>query len=340
MRFGIIGCGVISATHGNAIAATPGATIAAACDILPAALSKFAATYSVPKTFSDYHEMLAQKDIDAICVCTPSGLHGEMAIAAAKAGKHLIVEKPIEITKAKLDALLLEIKKSGVKMASIFQRRMSPAAAQIKKAIEDGTFGRMVLADATMKYYRSPEYYKSADWRATWEMDGGGALMNQGVHGIDMVQWLMGGVKRVTARCATLARDIKVEDTAVAILEFKNGALGVLQGATTVHPAQETKIEVHGDKGSACLTENSITRWEIMGEKDKSAQFAAGLKAGGSADPTAISYAGHAAIVADLMGAVKENRDPFITGEAGRKAVDIILAIYESSKTGRPVDVA
>lgn len=337
MRFGIIGCGVIAPTHGNAIKAVSGAEIVAVADILPEVGKKFAAEFGVKDVLTDYKELLKRKDIDAVCICTPSGLHAQMTIQAARAGKHIICEKPIDITKKALDEMLSEVKKSKVKFTGIFQRRMGKNSQRIKAAIEKGEFGKMVLADAYLKYYRSQEYYNSASWRATWDMDGGGALMNQGVHGIDLVQWLMGGVKSVTARCATLARKIKVEDTAVILVEFKNGALGVIEGTTSVYPAQDTRLELHGELGSVTLQESNITKWQLIGQEDRAAEFAAEDKAGGSADPKSIGFSGHKAIVEDLMDAVKTGRDPFITGEDARKAVDVILAIYESSRKGKTV---
>lgn len=337
MRFGIIGCGVIAPTHGNAIKAVPGAEIAAVADVLPEAGKKFAAEFGVKEVLTDYRELLKRKDVDAVCICTPSGMHAEMAIQAARAGKHIVCEKPIDINKKAMDAMLAEVEKAGVKFTGIFQRRMGKNSRRIKAAIEAGEFGRMVLADAYLKYYRSQDYYRSASWRATWEMDGGGALMNQGVHGIDLVQWLMGGIKSVTARCATLARQIQVEDTAVILVEFKNGALGVIEGTTSVYPAQETRLELHGEKGSVILKESSILQWQLVGQEDRAAEFATEDKAGGSGDPKQIGFAGHIAIIEDLIDAVKTGRDPFITGDEARKAVDLILAIYESSRSGKTV---
>ena len=189
-----------------------------------------------------------------VCVCTPSGNHGEVTIAAAEAGIHVLCEKPIEITDEKLTAMIDACRKHGVKLGGIFQRRTLPAAIKTREAIQSGKLGKMVLGDAYLKYYRSPEYYKSAGWRGTWELDGGGALMNQGIHGIDLITWMMGDVHSVVAKCGTLVRDIEVEDTAVAIVKYKNGAYGVIQGTTSVYPGLDTRFEVHGSSAPSSST--------------------------------------------------------------------------------------
>ena len=202
-----------------------------------------------------------------------------------------------------------------------------------------GELGKLVLGDAYLKYYRSQEYYDSAGWRGTWELDGGGALMNQGVHGIDLLQWFMGGVKKVFAKTGTLARNIEVEDTAVILLEFENGAFGVIEGTTSVYPAQSTRVEIHGELGTIILEETEVKKWELIGGKDRAADFAAEEHAGGASDPTAISSTGHQFLVEDMMEAIKLDRDPFIPGEEARKSVDLILAIYESSRTGKEIEL-
>lgn len=339
LNFGIIGCGVIAPSHAKAIEATEGANLLAVCDIIPEKAQKMAEEYDVPHYFTDYNKMLELENLDVVCICTPSGLHSDHTVLAARAGKHVLCEKPLDITKEKMDIMIEECRKHNVKLAGIFQRRAGNNAQEIKAALSRGELGKIVLTDAYLKYYRSQEYYESAGWRGTWEMDGGGALMNQGVHGIDLAQWFMGGVKKVYAKTGTLARKIEVEDTAVIIVEFNNGAFGVIEGTTSVYPAQSTRVEIHGELGTIILDETEIKKWEVIGGKDRAADFAAEEHAGGSADNKAISATGHQLLVQDLVEAIRLDREPMIPGEEARKAVDLILAIYESSRTGKEIEL-
>ena len=335
--FGIIGCGVISDNHARAIDINERAELIAVCDVIEEKALDLKGKYDVPYHYSDYKEMLKRKDIDIICICTPSGMHSQMTIDAAKSGKHVFCEKPIDITKDKISKMIESCRNNNVKLGCVFQRRLMPEAVAVKKALANQKLGKMVLADAYMKYYRSPEYYDSADWRGTWELDGGGALMNQGVHGIDLLLWLAGDVKSIQANTGNLARDIEVEDTAVALLEFKNGAYGVIEGTTSVYPAQKTRIEIHGREGTIIFGDSGFERWQTLAdEKDTFPDFES-EKVGGSSDPKDISISGHIKLIDDMVSAVEEDRNPLITGESARKAVDLILAIYESSKTGKKV---
>ncbi len=339
INFGIVGCGVISTSHAQAIKATQGAELLAVCDIVEEKAQKTAAEYGVGRYFTDYRKMLELKALDAICICTPSGLHSDHTVLAAQAGKHVLCEKPLDIAKEKMDLMIEECRRHNVKLAGIFQRRTGKNVQELKAALQLGELGKIVLADTYLKYYRSQEYYNSAGWRGTWELDGGGALMNQGVHGIDLVQWLLGGVKKVFAKAGTLARKIEVEDTAVIIVEFNNGAFGVIEGTTTVYPAQSTRLEIHGELGTIILEESEIKKWEVIGGKDRAAGFAAEEHVGGSADNKAISATGHQLQVQDLVEAIRLDREPMIPGEEARKAVDLILAIYESSRTGKEIEL-
>jgi UDP-N-acetyl-2-amino-2-deoxyglucuronate dehydrogenase len=339
INFGIIGCGVISTSHAKAIKAAKGAKLLAVCDIIEEKAQKLAEEYEVPHYFKDYNKMLELEDLDVVCICTPSGMHSDHTVLAARAGKHVLCEKPLDITKEKMDIMIEECRKHNVKLGGVFQRRTGRNAQEIKAALERGELGKLVLGDAYLKYYRSQEYYDSAGWRGTWELDGGGALMNQGVHGIDLLQWFMGGAKKVFAKAGTLARKIEVEDTAVILLEFENGAFGVIEGTTSVYPAQSTRVEIHGELGTIILEETEVKKWELIGGKDRAADFAAEEHAGGASDPTAISSTGHQFLVEDMMEAIKLDRDPFIPGEEARKSVDLILAIYESSRTGKEIEL-
>ena len=197
IRFGIVGCGVISSWHAKAVTAAEDAELVACCDIIPERAEKLAGEFNAPKVYTDYCEMMDSGEVDAVCVCTPSGMHGDVTIAAAERGKHVMCEKPIDIKLARIDEMIAARKKNKVKLGVIFQRRTSPLWHKVKKTIDEGRLGKMVLGDAYLKYFRSQEYYDSGDWRGTWELDGGGALMNQGVHLIDILRWIMGPVETI-----------------------------------------------------------------------------------------------------------------------------------------------
>lgn len=332
VRWAIVGCGVIAPMHGKAIAASGNAELIATCDIVPEKAQKLAADFGAGAWYEDYNELLKRDDIDVVSVCVPSGLHGEIAEAAAKAKKHVFTEKPLEITKAKIDAMIRVCHEEGVKLGCVFQMRTYPANRAARQVVQEGKLGRMVLADAYMKYYRSPEYYRSAGWRGTWELDGGGALMNQGVHGIDLLLWMAGDVESVVAQADHLVRDIPVEDTAVAIVTFKNGAFGVIEGTTSVTPGQSARHELHGNDGTIVLRNGKVDVWSVP---DVPAPQSGQEAEGGHSDPRAIAATGHTFLVQDMSEAVLGDRTPAITGESARKAVDLILAIYESARSGK-----
>lgn len=335
LGYAIIGCGVIGPYHAEAFQKTTGAELVACCDIVEDRAKAMAERFGIPRTYTDYQEMLKRDDIDIVSICTPSGMHADMGIAAAQAGKNVLCEKPIDIRLDKIDALIAACEEHKVKLACIFQRRTYPINQKIRRIVQSGGLGKMVLGDCYQKYYRSPDYYKSGAWRATWELDGGGALMNQGVHGIDLIQWIMGPVKTIFAKGNHLVRDIPVEDTACIVMEWANGAFGVLQGTTSVSPGYNCKIEVHGDLGSILMNETNIVDWKVPGE-DAAAETGQET-AGGASDPTAISSTGHTFQIQDIIDAVKEDRDPFIPGREGRNAVEIILSVYESIRTGKEI---
>jgi UDP-N-acetyl-2-amino-2-deoxyglucuronate dehydrogenase len=333
MRFGIIGGGVIAPTHAQAITGNSEAELVAIADVELEKAERMAVDYTIPHVYKDYQQLLKRDDIDAITVAVPSGYHAEVVIAAAEAGKHVLCEKPLEITADNMTRMTAACRKAGVKLGCVFQRRVSPAAIITKKAMDDGKLGKLVLGDAYQKYYRSPEYYRSAGWRGTWALDGGGALMNQGVHGIDLIQWLMGDVQSVFAYSSALVREIEVEDTAVAVVKYKNGAFGVIQGTTSVFPAQDMRFELHGEKGTIIFDDSGFKQWKFADSEEEMPQVDSILSS--KDDPTRIANHGHFLLIDDLIQAIRENRDPLISGEEGRKSVDFILAIYESARTGK-----
>ena len=342
--FGIIGCGMIAEYHTRAINEIDGAQVVAAfsrSETNGAKIEHLAGGDC--RVYDDLDAMLAHPGLDVVCVCTPSGAHMEPAVKAARAGKHVVVEKPLEITLARCDAVIKACDDAGVRLCTIFPSRFTPANARLKEAIDLGRFGRLTLGDTYVKWWRTQQYYDSGGWRGTWELDGGGALMNQAIHNVDLLQWLMGDVDTITALADMLAHErIEVEDTAVAAVRFKNGALGVIEAATSAFPGLLKRTEIHGDRGSARVEQDDITLWEFQEKVPSDAEVHAamagssGFKAGAS-DPRGITHAGHRDQLADFLAAIEEGRAPLIDGREGRKSVEIIRAIYRSAASGRPV---
>ncbi len=330
LGFAIIGAGVIGPTHAQAIEAAADAKLVCVCDVIEERAQALAEKYGAAWTTS-IGEALIREDVQAVSVCTPSGMHGDHAIKAAEAGKHILCEKPVDISLRKIDETIQAAEENHVWLAGVFQNRTVPEHIKVREAVRGGKLGKLVLGDCYQKWYRAHSYYASAGWRATWELDGGGALMNQGVHGVDLIQWIMGKAARVSAYARHLTRNIPVEDTAVAIVEWENGALGVLEGTTSNYPGLNMRMEISGDDGTIVMDGNAITKWAIQGEE---AEEVGEAEEGASADPLAINSVGHVAHVEDLCRAIRENREPAITGREARHAVEIIKAIYLSSREG------
>jgi predicted dehydrogenase len=288
-------------------------------------------------------EFLAHFGLDIVTICTPSGFHLEPALEVAEARKHLIVEKPLEITLERCDKIIDACQKNNVKLAGIFQSRFSDVARVIKKTLDEGRFGKLVLGDAYVKWYRSQQYYDDGGWHGTLKFDGGGALMNQSIHAIDLLQWFMGPVGSVSAFTGTLGHErIEVEDVSVAALHFKSGAFGVIEGTTAIYPGFLKKIEICGTQGSAVLVEEDLKAWSFSEEREEDKEilekFAAKTETGGgAADPAAISFQGHQRQFEDFVEALETGRKPLVNGPEARKAVEIILAIYQSAREGRRV---
>ncbi|MCO6047894.1 Gfo/Idh/MocA family oxidoreductase [Aeoliella sp. ICT_H6.2] len=340
--FGMIGCGMISRFHHRALQDVRGGKLVGCYDRNPESAQRFAEEVGI-KAYDTLEEMLADDQIDAVSIGTPSGAHMEPAVAAAKAGKHVIVEKPLEITLKRCDAVIKACEQNGVKLATIFPSRFHDAPKTLKKAIDAGRFGRVTLGDAYIKWYRSQEYYDSGAWRGTWKLDGGGALMNQAIHTVDLLQWLMGDVTEICALTDTLAHErIEVEDVAVATLRFASGALGVVEATTAAYPGYLKKVEIHGSTGSASIEEEDIKTWDFAKTRaaDKPIHEAMAKRksgGGGASDPSAIGHHGHAMQFADFIKAINKDGTPVVDGHEGRKAVEIILAIYKSAQSGKPV---
>lgn len=340
MNFGIIGCGVIAQTHANALKRleSEGCRLYACCDIVPEKADEYARRHNVEKVYYDDESILADPGVDIVCVCVPSGSHGQICSMAARAGKHIVCEKPLEITPERALETIRTVRECGVRMQSIHQRRMMPAAQAVRKAVREGKLGRICLADAQLKYYRSQEYYNSAGWRGTWELDGGGALMNQGVHGVDLILWMLGGeVDTVYGRAVTLARDIAVEDTAAAVIQMKDGGLCVIESATTAYPGFSTTFSLHGEKGTVIFNDEGIVEWNFIDPADAPERPDTGAAVGGSKSNIDITIDGHVALLRDMAQAVRENREPVLPPEDAVLAIRVICGIYESTRTGKPV---
>ncbi len=334
--YGIIGCGTISKWHAEAAAATGKYDLIAVTDVRKESAERFAEQFHCMAVDST-EELLKRDDIEIISICTPSGFHATDAIKVANAGKHIIIEKPMAITYEQIDDILKACKDHNVKMQVISQMRFKENVLKAKEAIDSGKLGKLVIGDVSMKYFRSQEYYDAGGWRGTWKLDGGGALMNQGIHGIDTLQYLMGPVKSVFAHAKTLARNIEVEDTAVAVVEFANGAIGTITGTTSVYPGIPRKFEINGTKGSITLVEDTITLWDIEGETEKIKEGDQERKLDSASNPTNFGIEGHIMQLDDMAEALIHNRDPKVNQYEGKKPIEIILAIYESEKTGKKV---
>jgi UDP-N-acetyl-2-amino-2-deoxyglucuronate dehydrogenase len=342
MNFGIIGTGLIADFHARAIKEIPGARVVACVDIMAERAVAFGRRHACAD-YSNMDKFLAHPGLDIVTICTPSGLHRDPAVAAARAGKHLIVEKPMEISLERCDAIIAACEKTGVHLSGVFMSRYHEAAIVLKKAVDEGRFGRLTLGSASVKWYRAQEYYDRGGWKGKKAVDGGGALMNQSIHAVDLLQWYMGPVESVMAYAANLVHErIEVEDTAVAVLRFRNGAFGIIEGSTAAYPGFMKKIEICGWKGSAVLEEESLPFWKFAEERPedeaiRSRYTVASSTGGGASDPAAISYEGHRKQFEDIIASIKAGKPPAIGGLEARKAVEIILAIYKSAETGQEV---
>jgi UDP-N-acetyl-2-amino-2-deoxyglucuronate dehydrogenase len=342
---GIVGCGMISEIQADAIRKVSGARIVAFCDTRPAAAEARAAQFG-GRPYAHIEDLLANPAVDAVSICTPSGGHLEPALLAARAKKHVLVEKPIEVTVERVDEIIAACRGNRVKLGAIVPRRFLGSSRAVKAAVDGGRFGTISLATVHIKWYRSPEYYAKGGWRGTYRLDGGGVLMNQGIHGIDLLQWLMGGVEVVTAFTSTRAHPgLEVEDVAVVSMIFRSGALGAIEGTTGSWPGDNIRIEISGFDGSAVLEDETIRAWRFRNalpeDDDIRLRFGPrdGAGSGGATDPRAIDSEGHRQQLQDFVDAVREDRPPRIDGVEAREAVAIISAVYRSARERRPIHV-
>lgn len=339
-NFGIIGAGLIADFHARAVGDIDNAELAGFFDIVPERSQKLADKFSA-KAFESLEEMLGDKQIDAVSIATASGAHLEPALAAAEAGKHVLCEKPLEVTLARIDAMIKAHNKSGTVLGGIFQYRFDDAIAPLKQAIDSGRFGKITYAGVYVPWWRTDEYYKDS-WHGTWKLDGGGALMNQSVHMVDLLCYLAGPIESVQAFVATLGHpQIEAEDTATAVVRFAGGALGVIYGSTASWPGRFKRLEITGTKGTVVYLEDSFTTWQFADERPEDEQireqFGEVKGLGSVADPAAISHENHRRNFEAFIESLDSGRDFCINSSEARKAVEVILAIYKSAKERKAV---
>jgi predicted dehydrogenase len=340
LRFGIVGTGVIAAFHAKAIAAASGGRLVGVSSRTLSTAQEFARQHGASFVARDAQELVASAQIDAICITTPSALHRAPALAAIRAGKHLMIEKPIDSSVAGTDEILREAERAGVRVGSILQARFGRGSQAMKQAIDAGRFGRLAVCSAYVKWNRSPEYYTG--WKGKLAEDGGGALINQAIHAVDLLQWFAGMPEEVfgwmTRRVHT---GIESEDTCCATLRFASGALGSIEASTAVWPGWSRRIEICGESGSAVLEDDDISRWEFRDarpEDDALRQMReSGAMGSGASSPTAIGFEGHLRQIQDFIDGIRERRPFAIEGAEARKAVALVTAIYESATRGTVV---
>lgn len=344
LRTGLIGCGKIAAAHAEALATLPESDFVACCDTDEGRARDFAARYGgaqgATRAFTDVGALLAEGGVEAVCVCTPHPTHAAVVVAMAEAGVHVICEKPLTIDLGEADRMVAAADRAGISLAGIFQRRFWPAAQRVRAALDAGKLGRVTLGECAVRIWRPEEYFASDPWRGKWATEGGGVLMNQAIHAIDLFQWYMGPVVEVYGRHATLKHGayIDVEDTAVATVAFAGGALGTIQATTTCNPGLGFRVTVHGDNGAtASVWEQPEGRegindlWTVPGEEEYRSVWT---------DPEATRPGFpdfHRLQIQDFLRAILEGREPAVTGAEARKSLEIILAVYHSSRTGQPV---
>ena len=330
-RFGILGCGMIANIHADAISKMENAKLVGVCDNSPSAAERFAAQHGT-RAYESYEEMLADPSVDVVCICTPSGFHAQNAMDALKHGKHVALEKPMALTSESAQALVEASKASKRLLTVISQLRFSEDIRRVKRLIEEDAFGKLSLCHLSMKYYRTPEYYSSCPWKGTLAFDGGGALMNQGIHGIDLMLYMMGSVKSVQGHVKTISHRIEAEDTAVALLEFENGALGTLEGSTCAYPGFERRIAIHGDRGYALIKENKIEALMCNGQAVdvEDADKALG-SFNTSSNPAGMSSDAHRKQLENLISAIEGKESVFVDAMEGYRAVCLIEKIYQAS---------
>jgi predicted dehydrogenase len=337
LRIGIVGAGNISETHARAAQSIPGAEVVAVHGENRERTARLAAAHGAT-AYDDYARFL-EHGLDLVVIGSPSGRHADQGIAAARRGLHILVEKPIDTTTERADALIAAADAAGVKLGVIFQDRLHPAVAEIKSMIDTGTLGMPVMISGRVKWHRPPEYYGASRWRGTWALDGGGALINQAIHTVDLVQWLFGPVTLVYGRTATRVHEIEVEDTAAAVLDFASGAIGTLEAGTSFYPGYARRLEITGSEGTIVLEHDRLERVDLRSESGPHAVSAGDANASASS-PVVSDATAHQRVLEDFIRAIETGADPMCPGREGRKSVALVRAVYESARSGQPVSIS
>ena len=332
-HIGLIGGGNITDTHARAARAVPGVDIAAIYGAHPDKTADLCRNYG-GTPFSDIERFFTHRPMELVVIGSPSGLHAEHGIKAARHGLHVLSEKPIDISTDRADALIAETEKAGVKLGVIFQDRSKPDVHRLKTFLAKGALGKLILADAQVKWYRPPEYYGNSSWRGTLALDGGGALINQAVHTVDLLLWLMGDVVSVQARMATALHDIEGEDTVIALLEFASGAMGTLVAATSAYPGYPRRIEITGSEGTITLEHDRIIRADLRSPHPELIGNESSDRNQSATSAVVSDVRGHQDILEDFLHAIKTNSRPACDGREGRRSLALIEAIYESARSG------
>lgn len=337
--FGIIGAGMIAEYHGKSMAELPNVRLVGFYDTNYAAAVRRAKEFNC-KAYSSLEAFLASPEIAAVTIATPSGMHGSVALPAARAGKHILCEKPLEITLEKVDEIIRACEENHVLLSPVFQSRFTRPVQLVREAMRSGRFGRMVLASAQMRWFRNATYYSGSNWRGTWEMDGGGALMNQAIHMIDLLLYINGAPEEVFAFSGTLTHSIEVEDNLCATVKYRNGSFGTIEVSTSCAPGFPRRLEFSGSAGTVAFEEDQITRWEfaepLPEDESVKSELTSQADAKGGSAPMNISAEGHARQISDLAEAIMTHRKPFLDGHEGRRAIELIRGIYASAQTGKP----
>jgi predicted dehydrogenase len=338
VRVGILGAGNISETHARAAAAIAGTEIVAVTGGNLARAERLAAAYGAA-AYADLDRFLAHEPMDVVAIGSPSGLHAEQGIAACRRGLHVLVEKPIDISVERADALIDAAAAAGVALGVFFQDHVQPDLVRLQEAVAAGRLGRPLLASARVKWYRPPEYYGQSKWRGTWALDGGGALMNQGIHTADLLLWLLGPVTRVAARAATALHRIEVEDTVVALLEFDSGALATLEATTAAYPGYQRKMELTFTGGTAIVEHDRLVAADLREPADDLLASGAADQNASASSPVVSDARGHQRLFEDFFDAIATGREPRCSGRYARQSVALVQAIYEAARTSGWVSV-
>jgi UDP-N-acetyl-2-amino-2-deoxyglucuronate dehydrogenase len=336
IEIGIVGGGGISETHARAARETKGVEISAIYGSNREKVERLRELYG-GHPYHDFQAFLKHEPLDMVIIGSPSGMHAEQGIAAARRGLHVLVEKPIDITTARVDLLISECERARVKLGVCFQDRFAPDICRLKQMIDAGRMGRPILVSGRVKWFRPPEYYSSSRWRSSWDLAGGGALMNQGVHTVDLLLWLIGDVRRVYAKTAMGFHSIQVEDTVAATLEFANGALGTLEVATSVYPGYQRRVELTGTEGTLILEHDRIISADLRTPLDEPLSQADENTNASATSPVVSDVSGHKRILADFLNAIQTNTEPLCDGREGRRSVELVEAVYKSARTDQAV---